>query len=218
MSNESMPDSSTDPRLSVQLVKLGRLHVPSGHIYCCDPFLSHEVNVLEETVPAGEFDVDVCVATLPEWGSRVALARVRLSTAKPVEWRQATFVVEGERQAEFRVDAGLACFMDQQTRDLFVRVVNEFHAADAAANYYDDILAAEFKQNADPSNPYHAGDWALHTVIDGDPRNVAMFASGLGDGWYSAYWGVDDTGKPAMLVADFGILPTEAYVQVLLDD
>ena len=216
MSDEIMPDSATDPELSVRVVNVGRLQVQSGRVYCCDPFLSHEVNALEETVPAGKYDVDVCVVTLPQWGSRVALARLHLSTAKPVEWQQATYVIDGERESEFRVDAGLACFMDQQTRDLFVRVVNEFHAADENANYYDDILAAEFKQNADPANPYHAGDWALHTVVAGQPANVAMFASGLGDGFYSAYWGVDDTGKPALLVADFGILPTEVYEQVLL--
>jgi hypothetical protein len=191
---------------SIRVVRLGRLYLPSGHVYCCDPFLSHEVNALEKTLSPGTFNVDLCVAALRDWGDRVVLARILLSTCKPVQWRKATFLIDGQSQSEFRVDAGLACFMDQETGELFARTVEEFHASHPDGNYYDDVLAAEFKQNAPAENYNRAGDWALHSPLTGDARNIAMFASGLGDGMYSAYWGLDDLSKPAMLVADFGML------------
>lgn len=191
---------------SYEVVELGKLYLPSGKIYCCDPFLSDEVEPLEISAPIGTFDVKLSITKLPEWGKRVALAGLFFSENTPVKWQGATYLFNGERSWGFRVDAGLSCFMDQETRDLFVRVVDDFYETNPDANYYDDILAAEFKQNADPTNPYHAGDWNLHYPLKDNPRNVAMFASGLGDGVYSAYWGLNEQNQSTMLVADFQLL------------
>lgn len=193
-----------------RLVNLGKLYMPSGKIFCCDPFLSDEVNAIERTVPPWHFDVQLSIVTLPQWGPHVALAGLMLSEREPVSWQEATHVISGERFSGFRVDAGLACFMDQETRELFTRVVDEFYKRDPEGNYYDDVLAAEFKQNAEPDSPRQSGDWDLHYPVKGDPRNIAIFASGLGDGFYTPHWGLDDRGQPAMLVVDFGILPASA--------
>ncbi len=196
------------PAPSRRIVELGSLAVPSGRIYCCDPFLSSEVGPLDSTVPPGDYAVQVCSMLRPEWGWRVALARLVLSTREIAQWREAVYLKGEERSSEFRVDAGLACFMDASTRDLFVRTVDALHAKSDRANYYDDVLAPEFKQNADPANPPHAGDWVMHTPSAASRGNIAMFASGLGDGLYRAYWGLDDAGNPAMLVADFDLVAT----------
>lgn len=196
------------PAPSTRIVELGSLAVPSGHIYCCDPFLSSEVGPLETAVSPGDYAVQMCSMLRPEWGWRVALARLVFSTHRVVQWREAVYVMNGERSSEFRVDAGLACFMDASTRDLLVRTVSALHVQGERANYYDDVLAPEFKKNADPANPSHAGDWAMHAPMAGHRGNVALFASGLGDGLYRAYWGLDVAGNPAMLVADFDLLTT----------
>lgn len=205
-----MPDYSAYFKVSsdpvYRVVDPGKLYLPSGKIYCCDPFLSHEVNALEMTVPAGHYDVHLSIATLPQWGPRVALAGLILSTHEPVSWREATYLINEERFSDFRVDAGLACFMDQETRELFTRRVDEFYEKNPEGNYYDDILAAEFKQNAELGSPRQSGDWALHYPLKDNPRNIAMFASGLGDGAYSAYWGLDETERPSRLVVDFQLL------------
>ena len=198
------------PSASTRTLELGKLHLPSGRIACCDPFLSQETGALETAVPPGDYGVDLCLATLPKWGQRVALARLLFSASTVVQWRKAMHRVDLVSRSDFPVEAGLACFMDQSTRELLVRVVSDWHAKGVDANYYDDVLAREFKQNADPSNPYDVGHWALHSPAKGDDRNVAMFASGLGDGIYHAYWGIDAAGKPAMLVADFDLLPMES--------
>ncbi len=189
-----------------EVVELGKLYLPSGKIYCCDPFLSDEVNPFEISAPLGTFDVKLSIAKLQEWGKRIAFAGLFFSGNAPVKWQEATYIFNEERSSSFRVDAGLSCFMDKETRDSFVSVVDDFYEKNPDANYYDDILAAEFKQNADLTNPYHAGDWDLHYPLKDNPRNVAMFASGLGDGFYSAYWGLDEQNQPVMLVADFQLL------------
>ena len=189
-----------------RVVRVGNLRLPTGRVFCCDPFLSHEVRALETNLSPGLFNVDVCVIELPDWGHRVALARLHLSRRNVVEWKEAMFTADATRVSEFRVDAGLACFMDEETQELFVRIVDDFHTTHPDRNYYDDVLAAEFKRNADPTRQYEGGDWALHFPLKGDPRCIAMFASGLGDGTYPAYWGLSDDGEPAMLVADFGLL------------
>lgn len=190
-----------------RVVDLGELVVPSGALYCCDPFLSHEVGPLERWVPPGRYRVQVCVAPTGEWGPRVAMARLVLSERRAVAWQEASFRHHGVRSSRFRVDAGLACFMDASTRDLLVEAVDACHDAGPDANYYNDMLAAEFRRNADPTRPYHAGDWALHAPLAGDERNVALFASGLGDGYYRAWWGLDDAGIAVALVVDFELLP-----------
>jgi hypothetical protein len=84
--------------------------------------------------------------------------------------------------------------------------VARFYQENPNGNYYDDMLAAEFARSSDPSRPTHAGDWNLHFPRRDDPRNVAMFASGLGDGSYSAIWGVANDEQPTMLVVDFELL------------
>lgn len=191
----------------LRTVALGTLAVPTGRLYCCDPFLSHEVAPLDVRVKPGDHAVDLCLAKMSGWGERVALARLCLSTAPVVSWREAGYSLDGEPCSGFRVDAGMACFMDEAARTVFAQAVAAWHAKGPDTNYYDDVLAALFKQNADPANPYHAGDWAIHTPAPGAHENLALFASGLGDGVYEAHWGVDAAGQPAMLVADFGLLP-----------
>lgn len=206
-----MPDYSVfftqqSPR-PLRRVSVGMLHLSSGQVYCCDPFLSHEVDALTLRVPAGSYEVDLHIANFPDWGERVALARLRLSRKPVTTWQEATFLAEGKLLSSFRVDAGLACFMDRCAAITLTQAVGDFYRARPDGNYYTDLLDAEFKRNAE--RPGTSGDWAMHNPVQGNPDNVAMFASGLGDGFYSAWWGLDERGQPAMLVADFGLLSAE---------
>ena len=199
-------NSSPNSEPTYEVVKLGKLYVPSGKIYCCDPFLSHEVSALDKTVKAGYYTVKLSLVKLPDWGKRVALAAVVFANQESLHWLKATHVIHDETFTGFRVDSGMAAFMDLKTAEMFSDIIDQYYEKNPDGNYYDDILAAEFRQNADPARHHHIGDWNLHHPVEGDQRNIAMFASGLGDGVYSAYWGVDDNGLPAMLVADFNLL------------
>ncbi len=192
-----------------QITQLGEVYLPSGRIYCCDPFLSDEVNALDKTVQPGAYSVKLFIVTFSDWGKRVALAAIIFSEHKPIQWQPATYLVNGEPLSGFPVDAGLACFMDQETRQQFVQVIDNFYSESPTANYYNDVLATEFKRHADPDNPYSCGDWNLHYPRKERSENIAMFASGLGDGFYQAFWGNDFMNRPAMLVIDFGLLESQ---------
>ena len=192
--------------LGCKIVEIENLYLPTGRIFCCDPFLSDEVNAFDIGVESGSYLVRLCFMSFSEWGNRNVLSALIFSEQQPISWTPAEYTFEGQKFTTFRVDAGLACFMDLKTAELFVDVVDRYYLQNPDGNYYDDILAAEFKQNADPANPRDIGDWNLHYPVTDDPGNVAMFASGLGDGLYSAYWGLDADDQPVMLVADFGLL------------
>jgi hypothetical protein len=78
---------------------------------------------------------------------------------------------------------------------------------DKTWNIYDGILAAEFKKNAvNPNDPEDAGDWVNFHLPNKPDQNVIMFQSGFGDGFYSAYWGLDDKGQVCSLVIDFAVI------------
>lgn len=196
---------SPEPNPYHHVVDMGSVHLPTGKIYCCDPFLTQEVAALDLAVEPGNFPVRLCVADVPNWGKRIALASLTFSDQPVKCWARATYQLDGDRLAAFRVDAGLGAFMDEDTAALFAGAVGDYYEANPEGNYYDDVLAEEFKRNADMTRRGHTGDWDLHVPVLGDPRNVAMFASGLGDGSYSAFWGIDRDNRPAMVVADFDI-------------
>jgi hypothetical protein len=203
---DALLEGAHDLDRSYRVVHLGDVVLPTGRTYCCDPFRTGDVRALERTVRPGEYLVSLCVVDLSSWGKRVALAGISFSSERVVRWDAATYRLDGELYSAFAVDAGLACFMDERTAMQFSNRVEAYQAADHARNYYLDILAPEFARNADPAQPHRGGDWNLHYPVEGDPGNVAMFASGLGDATYPAWWGVDETDDVVLLVADFGIL------------
>jgi hypothetical protein len=184
-------------------IDMGRLHLPSGQLYCCDPFLSDEVAPLIRTVPRGDYSVSLDLLDSEDWGERVGFARLLLSDETVVTWEQALYRVGSRVSADFRVDAGFACFMDAQTEAAFRGAVGEFYRLTPQGNYYDDILAGGFRESA--RIPGVAGDWLMHVPSPRHLGNVAMFASGLGDGAYKAYWGVGKSGDPCRLIVDFGL-------------
>ena len=50
------------------------------------------------------------------------------------------------------------------------------------------------------------GPWEMHTLDEDSGLNIAMFYSGMGDGAYASYWGLDSRNEICCLVTDFGVL------------
>jgi hypothetical protein len=131
---------------------------------------------------------------LPGWGRRVIAARLDLAPERAVSWQPA-----GHR---FGVDAGLACFMSVEACAAFTQARKAFQAASPDGNYYDDVLASTLAPSGTPEQP--SGNWGLHR-INAD-HVVAIFASGLGDGFYEVLAGADAQGRTVSLLIDFGVL------------
>ena len=200
-------------------VKVGDLYLPTGKIICSDPFFMDTVTPFNHAVTPGKYPAVISIYKVEEGHHRVAYGRIRFSNTPAVRWEQAITEDLSEEQVAsiqpgeffgYGVDAGLASFTDAETKEVFTKTMDEFYHKDPNSNYYDNLLAAEFKAGAG-SNPLSRseGDWNNHFPVKGDDRNVVMFSSGWGDGTYPVYWGYDAAGNVVELITDFGVVGYE---------
>lgn len=185
---------------NVETINLGKLSLPTGEIVVCDPFRCCIASPLSRTVAIGEYAVNLYMKETKSWGPRIIFGQVLFSDQKVIRWEQA--VTEDDRDG-FSVDAGLAAFMDKETAGNFCDLLNQYRDNHPSGNYYDDVLAKEFKVSA-PAASSEPGDWCIHSPFGDEKHNIPMFSSGLGDGTYSAWWGLA-TDEPVMLTIDFNI-------------
>jgi len=188
-----------------QVITVGKLHLPSGKVVACDPyFCDSAVPFLRKVIP-GNYEVQLYMINSREWGRRIALARIVFTPAKrAVAFEKA--VHEFTDSNGYFVDSGIGSFMDELTSKALAEVFAEFYRLKPDGNYYTDVLAAEFKMNAiNPHDPNDIGRWNLHYLPNSE-MNVAMFASGLGDGFFESFWGLNEYGEITSLVTDFRIL------------
>ena len=120
---------------------------------------------------------------------------------------------EGRRREElgqpgvwtfFGVDAGLACFADAQTAEEYRAFANQWQEENPKGNIYEDYFACLFAESAARRDrTFRAGtEISSRGRVPGGGRLV-LFTSGLGDGVYSGYWGLDADGNAAELVIPF---------------
>ena len=194
--------------------QLGELNLPSGKIIVGDPLTSiYDKDPFKREVKPGKYPVIVCIAKTAQAGQRYAVAKLEISKNRAVKWELALTAkqhledLKGDQIFGFPVDAGLGCFVDLQTRDLFNQYDASFTKKDKTWNIYDEVLAAEFKKNAsNPTDPNDPGDWVNFYLPNKPALNIIMFQSGLGDGYYPSYWGLDSKGHVCSLVIDFEVL------------
>ncbi len=104
----------------------------------------------------------------------------------------------------FPVGAGLGCFVDESTNDLYLKMIDQFYSENPDKNYYDDLLAKEFEEYSSKSEfSSEIGDWNNHIIDNQKKLNIIMFSSGWGDGYYPTYWGYDEIGSTIELTIDF---------------
>jgi len=98
----------------------------------------------------------------------------------------------------YGVDTGTACFMDRQAAAaLLVRMRAE-------PDYSDEMIRAM------ESRYVVTWDWANIVLDSATGLNCVSFSSGLGDGVYGSFWGLDDRGTVCRLTTDFRILYASA--------
>ena len=196
------------------LLPLGKLAVPTGEIIACDP-LAHfyHSTPFNKSIQPGQHPVIACIGRTEDLGYRYAVVKLEILKTKAVKWELA--IVDGQDVNElneddffgFPVDAGLGCFMDLKTKELFNIFNDDFFIKNPDENIYDDFFAAEFKKNAmDQNDPGDAGDWLNFYLPNQPDLNVIIFQSGYGDGVYPCYWGIDENGEICSLIADFNVL------------
>jgi len=194
----------------------GELFLPTGSIVCGDPFFLDGVRPFKEKVDPGRYPVIISIYKVEEGHHRIAFGRIRFSDIPAVRWQlafmddvtdeQIASIEPGEFYG-YGVDAGLACFTDATSMELFDKSMDDFYKNHPVKNYYTDVLAPEFKvSSGDHPLSVPEGTWNNHFPVKGDDRNVVMFSSGWGDGTYPVYWGLDASGNITEMVTDFGVV------------
>ena len=217
------PASSQDIEWNgmIELVEIGRLILPTGLIVACDPFsMLYEEDVLPFEIPSkpqqvnlldagssssplqikeGKYPVTLSVAKIeavsstgPFTHKKNACVMIQFTQAVPVTLEIA--LIQGQNAAHligseffgYGVDSGVGCFMDlEAARLLYQRI-------DADENYTAKMMTNRTWENA--------------VLDESSGLNVMMFMTGMGDGSYASYWGLDDKNNIACLVTDFMIL------------
>jgi hypothetical protein len=188
-----------------EIVTLGAIHLPTGQIAACDPFFCADAIPFERHVEPGVYGVELRIVRSPGWGPRVACARIVFDRGGSVVQSEEAAIAPQCRNG-YLVNSGLGSFMDESTRASFSCLLSDFYSSKPEGNYYTDVLAEELREQTSKSGyPGNSGNWAMHKLPDTN-LDVAIFASGLGDGAYQSFWGLDQNGDPVFLLTDFRLL------------
>jgi hypothetical protein len=179
------------------------LLLPTGRVVACDPFTSPDAEPFAREVPPGSYPVTLSVAHFDDGDQRVAAAMVRFAGREAVRWEMALApeddpaeLGEGEIFG-YGVDSGSGCFMDEAAAEsLLDRVESD-------ERYFDEMAAEMEKAYVDT--------WSWASLVPGEtePSNVVAFSSGVGDGRYASYFGLDEGGHVVSLVTDFSLFEPE---------
>lgn len=204
-------DTGAGERCTLHVHVLGDLVVTSGHIVACDPLVMLDTHPLAATIPLGRYPVLLSVAAFAHGDQRVAFALLRLSDHAAVRWENA--VPQG-RSLEalqpghvygYPVDAGTGCFMDTDAARALAAPSTPTTAGQEGAVGEGRDLSEELLKLQEQT---YVNTWSWANLVT-DPEtgaNVIAFSSGLGDGFYSSYWGYDAAEERVALMTDFVIV------------
>lgn len=176
---------------------LGELYLPSGRLAACDPFADAQVAPFARTVPPGRYPVDLAVARFAGGDERVAAARVRFGDGEPARWEPAATGGRRGDDGGYGVDSARGCLASAEAL-----------AAHAARMGDGDAHAAGLGEAMERSYR-HTREWANVVLDEASGLNLVVFSTGMGDGYYRSFWGLDPAGRPACLVTDFGIVDAD---------
>ena len=193
----------------------GEADFPSGEVVLADPlsYLGQEKyeTHLERRIPVGSHPVELAICHSAIAGIRIAAARLIISDRAVVTYELA--MPKGRTTADvnkpgvfsfFGVDAGMACFADAVTAKEYKRFATEWFNVNQGKNIYDDYFAELLQKSYEkyPKVQRPGGDFLLWQIPEREHR-IVLFASGMGDGVYSGYWGLGADGEAVELVIPF---------------
>lgn len=199
---------------NIEPTVLNILYMPVGTDleFCSDETGKYQTP-LERAIPAGSYPVKLSICHSKIAGLRIAAARLKISNKKIMNYELALadkFKLNISERPDadafslFGMDAGLACFADADIATVYNAFTTGWYKENKSKNIYDDYFAALFQKSYEqyPALQRDGGDFLLWQIPQTGHRLI-MFASGMGDGIYSGYWGLDKDGTPAELVIPF---------------
>ncbi len=198
----------------IKVVRAGEADFPTGEVVLADPIAylgSKYETLLDKQIPAGSYPVELSVCLSGIAGPRIAAARLLVNNRRAVSYEIA--MPRGKRIEElgrpgvftfFGVDTGLACFADRKSSEGNRLFFENWAGENPGKNKYTDYFARLFQESyeANPEFQNQGGSFLEWKIPESGFRTV-MFSSGMGDGIYSGYWGLDEEGGIVCLTAIF---------------
>jgi len=194
-------------------IHIGDINLPTGRIIASDPFFTDGQQPFSRTVEPDKYPVYIYVAEIDKLHHRIAYAKIKFRPEDASKWILALTDDLTEEELKdlgedefygFSVESGLAAFLDEETNGQLIAKMDILEETKPDANYYDEVLAEEFRKYSGKNTfSREVGDWNDHRLSEDSDNNVIMFASGWGDGYYPAYWGVSENNDTIELVVDF---------------
>ena len=198
----------------INVIQAGEIDFPTGEVVLADPLSylgSKYETVLDRRIPAGSYPVELSVCRSEIAGLRITAARLFISRRPVVRYELA--MQKGSKIEDlgkpnvwsfFGVDAGLACFADVRTsedwRVFFEKWQEENPGKSKYTDYFEPLFRKSYEEH--PEVQRQGGDFLVWQLPETGQR-IVLFASGMGDGIYSGYWGLDAEGEIACLVVPF---------------
>jgi hypothetical protein len=198
-----------------ELIKVhaGDVNLPTGRIIVADPFLAYEQAAFTKTVEPDKYPVYIYISEIDKLHHRIAYAKIKFRAESATRWVLALTEditideideLEEDEYFGFDVESGLAGFMDEETRNEFTTKLDKLYESDEEYDYYEAVLAEEFKAYSGKNNfSRELGDWNDHKIAADNDNNIVMFSAGWGEGYFPAYWGYNDNGDLVELAVDF---------------
>ena len=198
----------------IRVVRAGEADFPTGKVVLADPIAylgTRYETALDRKVPAGSYPVELSVCLSRIAGLRIAAARLLLCEKQAVRYEIA--MPEGKKTEDLGkpgvftflgVDTGLACFADGKVSEENRLFFEKWERENPGKNKYEDYFAALFQKSyeANPQFQNQGGSFLEWKLPESGLRTV-LFSSGMGDGIFSGYWGLDAEGEASCLIVLF---------------
>ncbi|EQF26259.1 hypothetical protein QEW_1400 [Clostridioides difficile CD160] len=193
---------------------VGETDFPSGEVVLADPlaYLGSEYETcLERKIPVGSYSVEISICHSKIAGLRIAAARLIISDKQPITYEIAMPKGKGIEDfgkagawTFFGVDTGLACFSDAKVAKEYASFTTKWQNENPDKNKYHDYFSALFKKSYEmyPNIQNKDGNFLIWQLPQ-TPYRLIMLTSGMGDGIYSGYWGLDAYGEVTELIIPF---------------
>ena len=102
------------------------------------------------------------------------------------------------------IHAGLACFADSALSEENRIFFEQWEKENPGKNKYLDYFATLFKESCEAHPEFqNQGTGFLEWKLPKSGKRTVLFSSGMGDGVYSGYWGLDTEGETISLTVVF---------------
>ncbi len=176
--------------------RVGDLILSTGKLVACDPFVTPEAEPFSLLVPRGTFPVVLSVAEIAT-DERVAFATIRFKQTSPAKWEMMATrnndpsKLKPGHMIGYGVDSGTGCFMDALAGRALTEKMND------DSNFFETLMAE--------MNKTYRDTWSWLNMRFGE-GNLIAFSSGLGDGLYATYIGLNTQNEATVVITDFMVL------------